>query len=81
MQPMRRHILIAGCGYVGQRLASRLQEDFDVTALVRSAERAAELERAGLRALAIDLDRVRPGAAIPGFQTGADIISAHSWNI
>jgi nucleoside-diphosphate-sugar epimerase len=32
---------------------------------VRSAERAAELERAGLRALAIDLDRVRPGTKIP----------------
>ena len=26
MQPRRRHILIAGCGYVGQRLALRLQD-------------------------------------------------------
>ena len=65
MQPRRRHILIAGCGYVGQRLALRLQQDFDVTGLVRSADRVAELERAGLRALAIDLDRVRPGVTIP----------------
>ena len=65
MQPRRRHILIAGCGYVGQRLALRLREDFDVTGLVRSADRAAELERTGLHALAIDLDRVRAGVTIP----------------
>ncbi len=61
----RRHVLIAGCGYVGQRLALRLQAQHDVTGLVRSAGRAAELERLGIRALAIALDRVRAGAAIP----------------
>lgn len=61
----RRHVLIAGCGYVGQRLAQRLQAQFDVTGLVRSAQRVAELEREGIRAIAIDLDRVRAGAAIP----------------
>jgi nucleoside-diphosphate-sugar epimerase len=58
-------VLVAGCGYVGQRLALRLQEHFDVTGLVRSAARVAELERVGIRALAIDLDRVRAGVAIP----------------
>ena len=61
----RRHVLIAGCGYVGQRLASRLQAHYDVTGLVRSAARVAELERVGIRALAVDLDRVRAGVAIP----------------
>ncbi len=61
----RRHVLVAGCGYVGQRLALRLQEQFDVTGLVRSAERVAELHSAGIRAIAIDLDRVRPGVTIP----------------
>jgi nucleoside-diphosphate-sugar epimerase len=61
----RRHVLVAGCGYVGERLALRLQEQFDVTGLVRSAERVAELQRAGIRAIAIDLDRVRPGLTIP----------------
>jgi nucleoside-diphosphate-sugar epimerase len=59
------HILIVGCGYAGQRLALRLRESYDVTGLVRSAERAAELERLGVRALALDLDRVRAGATIP----------------
>jgi nucleoside-diphosphate-sugar epimerase len=61
----RRHVLIAGCGYVGERLAQRLKAVFDVTGLVRSCQRVAELERAGIRAIAIDLDRVRAGVAIP----------------
>ena len=65
MQANRRQVLVAGCGYVGQRLALRLQERYDVTGLVRSAEHAAELERLGVRALAIDLDRVRAGTTIP----------------
>ena len=65
MQANRRQVLIAGCGYVGQRLALQLQSRYDVTSLVRSAERAAELARLGVRALAIDLDRVRPGTTIP----------------
>lgn len=61
----RRHVLIAGCGYVGQRLALRLQQHFDVTSLVRTAERVAELERLSIRALAIDFDRVRSSVTIP----------------
>jgi nucleoside-diphosphate-sugar epimerase len=65
MQANRRQVLIAGCGYVGQRLALQLQSSYDVAGLVRSAEHAAELERLGVRALAIDLDRVRPGTTIP----------------
>ena len=65
MQANRRQVLIAGCGYVGQRLALQLQSRYDVTGLVRSAERVAELQSLGVRALAIDLDRVRPGTTIP----------------
>ncbi|HKU12872.1 MAG TPA: NAD-dependent epimerase/dehydratase family protein [Steroidobacteraceae bacterium] len=61
----RRHVLIAGCGYVGQRLAQRLQQQYEVTGLVRSAARVDELQRLGIRALSIDLDRVRAGAQLP----------------
>jgi nucleoside-diphosphate-sugar epimerase len=61
----RPYVLIAGCGYVGQRLAARLSGRFDVAALVRSADTAAALERQGLKATVIDLDRVRAGASIP----------------
>jgi len=61
----RPYLLIAGCGYVGQRLAARLRDRFEVTALVRSSENAAALERQGLKTVVIDLDRVRAGAQLP----------------
>ena len=59
------HALIVGCGYVGQRLASRLADRYDITGMVRSAERVAALSQAGIRAVALDLDRVRLGSWIP----------------
>lgn len=59
------HALIVGCGYVGERLARRMAANYEVTALVRSAERAAALNAAGIKTLAIDLDRVRLGAWLP----------------
>lgn len=61
----RPHILIAGCGYVGQRLAARLRDRFEITALVRTNDTAAALERQGLKTVVIDLDRPRLGASIP----------------
>jgi nucleoside-diphosphate-sugar epimerase len=61
----RPHALIVGCGYVGQRLALRLAETYDITAVVRSAASAAALERLGLRVVTMDLDRVRSMARIP----------------
>lgn len=65
MSPPRPYLLIAGCGYVGQRLAARVRDRFEIAALVRSNEKAATLERAGLKTVVIDLDRVRAGASIP----------------
>jgi len=61
----RRHVLIAGCGYVGRRLYAKLAETYDVTAVVRTAHSASELEALGIRAVTLDLDRVRQGASIP----------------
>ncbi len=61
----RPHILIAGCGYVGQRLAARLRDRFEITALVRTNDKAAALERQGLKTVVIDLDRPRLGSSIP----------------
>ncbi|WP_129776128.1 SDR family oxidoreductase [Peristeroidobacter soli] len=61
----RPHILIAGCGYVGQRLAARLRDRYEITALVRSNDKAAALERQGLKTVVIDLDRPRLGSSIP----------------
>jgi nucleoside-diphosphate-sugar epimerase len=61
----RPHVLIAGCGYVGQRLAARLALEYEVTALVRTSQSAEQLTRARLRTLVIDLDRVRTTDVIP----------------
>jgi nucleoside-diphosphate-sugar epimerase len=65
MTHRRRHVLIAGCGYVGQRLALRLNDPYRVTALVRSPEAAARLGQLGLRTSVLDLDRVRANDVIP----------------
>lgn len=65
MTPSRPHALIVGCGYVGQRLASRLAPVYDITGVVRSAERVTALREKGIRAVALDLDRVRLGSWIP----------------
>ena len=65
MTRSRPHSLIVGCGYVGERLARRLADVYDITAIVRSAERAAALNAAGIVTVALDLDRVRLGAWIP----------------
>jgi nucleoside-diphosphate-sugar epimerase len=48
--------LIAGCGYVGARLARRLAADRDVLALVRSEASAATLRQSGIDTLQVDLD-------------------------
>lgn len=64
MKPLD-HALIVGCGYVGRRLALRLADIFDVTALVRRAESAAALNREGIRTAAIDLDRVKLESLVP----------------
>lgn len=50
------NVLIVGCGYVGERLASRLRSEHAVGALVRSAGSAARLKTKGITAVARDLD-------------------------
>jgi nucleoside-diphosphate-sugar epimerase len=53
-----KSVLITGCGYIGRRVAGLLQaENYPVTGCVRSKESAAKLDRAGIRAITVDLDR------------------------
>ncbi|MFL6551205.1 MAG: NAD-dependent epimerase/dehydratase family protein [Povalibacter sp.] len=59
------HTLIVGAGYVGSRLARELAGRYDVTVTTRSAERVAELKAQGIRAVPLDLDRVRLGTWLP----------------
>jgi nucleoside-diphosphate-sugar epimerase len=56
-----RRVLIAGCGYVGRRLATRLAEKWQVVALARSPAMLAELRAEGIETLATDFDV--PGAS------------------
>ncbi|HEU4600385.1 MAG TPA: SDR family oxidoreductase [Steroidobacteraceae bacterium] len=65
MTEPRPHVLIAGCGYVGQRLALRLQSQFDVTGTVRTPARAMDLGALGIRAYILDLDRLRTATSVP----------------
>ena len=59
-------MLIVGCGYIGQRLATRLQQtDQPVSGIVRSTESARQLEQLGIRALVADLDSDRLAALPP----------------
>ena len=70
---MTRKCLIAGCGYVGRRLARRLRPGGEVVALVRSETRATELEAEGIRALRVDFDGgIAPGA-LRSVADGADV--------
>jgi nucleoside-diphosphate-sugar epimerase len=61
----RSLLLIVGCGYVGNRLALKLNDRFDVVATARSNESVAQLQQQGLQTLVLDLDRVRSGAHLP----------------
>jgi nucleoside-diphosphate-sugar epimerase len=61
----RSHVLIVGCGYVGKRLAQRLARDYEVTSTVRSTERVNALQREGINAVILDLDKLRTSAQMP----------------
>jgi nucleoside-diphosphate-sugar epimerase len=54
-------LVLAGCGYVGERLARRRES----LCLARTPARAAALREAGLEALRFDFDDFRAGAAMP----------------
>lgn len=53
---MDRSFLIAGCGYVGRRLAARLAGSWQVVAIARSEATLAGLRTPGIEAIAADFD-------------------------
>jgi nucleoside-diphosphate-sugar epimerase len=55
----RPRLLIVGCGDIGLRIVARLADRFRVFALVRNADRFADLRRAGAVPMQADLDRRR----------------------
>jgi nucleoside-diphosphate-sugar epimerase len=65
MSSGRPFALIVGCGYVGRRLVDRLRAQFDIMATVRTPTSLASLERSGISAMLLDLDRVRSNVLLP----------------
>jgi len=65
-----RRLLIAGCGYVGRRLAERLNGSWQVIAIARSPGTLADLRTMGIEAHFADLDALTalpmPGFAVDG---------------
>ena len=70
---MRRRCLVAGCGYVGRRLARRLRSEREVLALARSEDACAGLRAEGVAALCMDLDDAPP-ASLQSAADGAAIV-------
>jgi nucleoside-diphosphate-sugar epimerase len=70
---MDQRCLIAGCGYTGLRLARRLQPDWRVAALARSAAAAARLASLGIDPVQADLDAAVAPGALAGDADGAAI--------
>ncbi len=62
----RKQIVIVGCGDIGRRVARiALAQGMAVAALVRSPEKAGELEAMGISAVAGDLDAPSPVDGLP----------------
>ena len=56
-----KNVLIAGCGYIGCRVAARLLPEKNmVSGVVRSPDSVEKLAEAGIRAIGADLDRLPP---------------------
>ncbi|MEE3365082.1 MAG: NAD-binding protein, partial [Planctomycetota bacterium] len=63
--------LVIGCGYLGHRVARSWRDcGWDVAALTRSVERAADLERSGLAVCVGDVTDLDSLATLPS----ADVV-------
>lgn len=65
--------LVAGCGYVGRRLATTLARTRPVVALARSAGNDAGLAADGIVGRSVDFDKVEP-ASLSSIADGAGIV-------
>jgi nucleoside-diphosphate-sugar epimerase len=70
---MDRRFLIAGCGYVGRRLAARLMDSWQVVAITRSPETLAELRALGIEAISADFDAITVSPALGRIADGAAV--------
>jgi nucleoside-diphosphate-sugar epimerase len=70
---MDRRCLVAGCGYVGRRLAERMRPAWRVIALARSPANVAALRAAGIEAIAVDLDSGQPPRELRSLADGGAV--------
>jgi len=62
--------LLFGCGYLGRRVADRWRDaNHEVVIVTRSSEKAAELERQGMRALVADISKPATLGSLPTADT------------
>ncbi|ARU30516.1 NAD(P)-dependent oxidoreductase [Sulfuriferula sp. AH1] len=69
--PLKKRVLIVGCGDVGLRTARRLLPHYRVFGLVRSTDAAAQLRTEGVTPVLADLDDMRSLTRIAGI---ADVV-------
>jgi nucleoside-diphosphate-sugar epimerase len=69
-----RRSLIAGCGYVGRRLAARLLQTRQVVALARSPATLAGLRAEGIETVATDFDAIGESPALERIAQGAAVV-------
>jgi nucleoside-diphosphate-sugar epimerase len=70
---MTRRCLIAGCGYVGRRLAHRLRAAWQVAAIARSEASLTPLRDAGIEVHAMDFDSAQLPEELGALADGAAI--------
>ena len=70
---MNRRCFIAGCGYVGRRLAGRLRPAWRVVALARSPGSVAALRATGIETIEADLDATHLHGELQAAADGAAI--------
>jgi len=70
-----QHILILGCGYVGEKLAQAcLAQGMRVSASTRNQERAAELQRLGIETFVVELPSDLPDSTLTNVNAILDSI-------
>ncbi len=77
-----RGVLIAGCGYLGTRLAQLwLREGVSVSAITRHAHRAESLAAAGISPVLLDLSRPEAAGAVPADSLVLPAVDVVVWSV
>ncbi|HQR47728.1 MAG TPA: NAD-dependent epimerase/dehydratase family protein [Steroidobacteraceae bacterium] len=70
---MDRRCVIAGCGYVGRRLAVSVQRSWQVVAVTRAPATVADLRAAGIETIGVDFDSDQAAPELRSLADGAAV--------